>query len=234
MEYTLKVKPKNPVIIQGFPSFGLVGTIATGFLIDHLNAKPIGEIYGKELPAMVAVHNKEIIKPLEIFYAKKENIIIINALLNVAGLEWDIASTILKLARDLKAKEIVVIEGVASPQISEEPLAFYFSTKENQKLKQKGIPKLNEGVIMGVTASMLSLARTTNVNCIFVETHTDLPDSRAAAKAIEVIDKYLGLKVDYKPLIKKAEEFEERIRKIIEKSKKSAEIAKQKQLSYLG
>ncbi len=234
MEYTLKVKPKNPIIIQGFPSFGLVGTIATGFLIDHLNAKPIGEIYGKELPAMVAVHNKEIIKPLEIFYAKKENIIIINALLNVAGLEWDIASTILKLAKDLKAREIVVIEGVASPQISEDPLAFYFSTKENRKFKQKGVPKLNEGVIMGVTASMLSLARTVNINCIFVETHTDLPDSRAAAKAIEVIDKYLGLKVDYMPLVKKAEEFEGRIKKIIEKSKKSAEIAKQKQLSYLG
>ena len=86
----------------------------------------------------------------------------------------------------------------------------------------------------GVTIPSPFLARTTNVNCIFVETHTDLPDSRAAAKAIEVIDKYLGLKVDYKPLIKKAEEFEERIRKIIEKSKKSAEIAKQKQLSYLG
>ena len=42
MEYILNQKPKNPVIIQGFPSFGLVGTIATGFLIDHLAAKPIG------------------------------------------------------------------------------------------------------------------------------------------------------------------------------------------------
>ena len=41
MELKLDKKPKNPIIIEGFPGFGFVGTIATEFLIDHLNAKPI-------------------------------------------------------------------------------------------------------------------------------------------------------------------------------------------------
>jgi len=40
---------------------------------------------------MIAIHNNNMIKPLEIYYDKKSNIIILNALMNVNGIEWDIA-----------------------------------------------------------------------------------------------------------------------------------------------
>src|SRR3989344_121198 len=234
MEYILNQKPKNPVIIQGFPSFGLVGTIATGFLIDHLNAKPIGEIVVKEVAPMLAIHKNTMIKPLEIYYDKKNNIIILNALMNVNGIEWAIAETILKLADDLKAKEIITLEGVASQEMTNQPKAFFYSTKCSEKLKKNGLLELNEGVILGVTASLLLKNKTTGISCIFAETHTDLPDSKAAAKAIEVLDKYLGLKVDYKPLLKKAEEFETKLKGMMEKGKKSVQLAKEKEVNYMG
>jgi len=234
MEYILRQKPKNPIIIQGFPSFGLVGTIATGFLIDHLNAKPIGEIVVKEVAPMLAIHKNTMIKPLEIYYDKKNNIIILNALMNVNGIEWAIAETILKLADDLKAKEIITLEGVASQEMTNQPKAFFYSTKCSEKLKKEGLSALDEGVILGVTASLLLKNKNTNISCIFAETHTDLPDSKAAAKAIEVLDKYLGLKVDYKPLLKKAEEFEGKLKGMMEKGKKSVQLAKEKEVNYMG
>ena len=36
MELILSKKPKGVTIVEGFPGFGLIGTIATEFLIEHL------------------------------------------------------------------------------------------------------------------------------------------------------------------------------------------------------
>jgi uncharacterized protein (TIGR00161 family) len=234
MEYILRQKPKSPIIIQGFPSFGLVGTIATGFLIDHLGAKPIGEIVVKEIAPMIAIHKNSIIKPLEIYYDKKNNIIILNALMNVSGIEWDIAETILKMANELKSKEIITLEGVASQEMTTAPKAYFYSTKCTEKMKKEGLVELNEGVVLGVTASLLLRNKNNNISCIFAETHTDLPDSKAAAKVIEVLDKHLGLNIDYKPLLKRAEEFETKIKGMMEKGKKSVQLAKEKEVNYMG
>ena len=44
MQVVLTKKPKKVIIITGFPGFGLIGTITTEFLIEHLKALPIGKI----------------------------------------------------------------------------------------------------------------------------------------------------------------------------------------------
>ncbi len=44
MEYEITVKPKSPIILEGFPGYGLVGTIVTEFLIKHLNLLKKGEL----------------------------------------------------------------------------------------------------------------------------------------------------------------------------------------------
>ena len=74
------------------------------------------------------------------------------------------------------------------------------------------------------------------MTCVLVETHTKLPDSRGAAKIIEVLDSYLKLNVNPKPLVKKAEQFEEKLKQIMSKTKKAVEVKEQKQedLDYLG
>ena len=40
----LQEKPQKPFLLHGFPSFGLIGTIVTEYLIDHLQARKIGRI----------------------------------------------------------------------------------------------------------------------------------------------------------------------------------------------
>jgi len=83
---------------------------------------------------------------------------------------------------------------------------------------------------------MLVGLKNSRVSCVFAETHSSLPDSKAAAKVIEVLDKYLGLKVDYRPLLKKAEEFETKVKDLVAKSKDA--VVKNKEhkdaLNYLG
>ena len=237
MEIILKKKPKNPTIIEGFPGFGLVGTITTEFLIEQLKAEKIGSINMKEAPPMVAIHDGNLVRPMGIFYSKKYNLVILHVMTNVAGLEWDISSEILALAKQLDAKEIISIEGVGSPGLVDEPSAYYYSNRDaaTKKFESGNVKKMKEGIVMGVTATLLLQAdHDYSISCIFAETPSNLPDSKAAAKVVEVMDKYLGMNIDYKPLLKQAEKFEEKIKGFLKQSQAMTSEQKKKQLSYVG
>src|SRR3989344_3423231 len=236
MEVKLYKKPKNPIIIQGFPGFGLVGTITTEFLIEHLKTELIGKIEFDDGPVMVAIHENKVVEPLGLFYDKEYNIVLLHAITASTGNEWDIANTVVKLAKQLEAKEIICVEGVGSGAEVVESRAFYYTNKESSKAKfQKiGISPLKEGIIMGVTGALLLKVDGLPMSCIFSETHSNMPDSKAAAKVIETLDKYLGLNVDPKPLLEQAKKFEEKLKGILQQSKKAQDISEEKKLSHVG
>jgi len=236
MEIKLWKKPKNCIIIEGFPGFGLVGTIASEFLIEHLKTEQIGKILFNDMPAMVAIHESKIVEPLGIFYNSKYNIVILHAITAATKYEWDMAANISKIASELKAKEIVSLEGVGSGEESEGSRVFYYSNNEkSSKLFEKiGISPLKEGIIIGVTGAILLRVEKAPISCLFAETHSNLPDSKAAAKIIEALDKYIGMDIDYKPLLEQAQKFEEKLKTLLQKSQEAQDISDKKKLSYLG
>ena len=85
---------------------------------------------------------------------------------------------------------------------------------------------------MGVTASLL--IRGLDLKCLFAETHSAMPDSGAAAKIIEHLDKYVGFELDTKPLYQQAEIFENKLKDIMQQTNKTQTEADNKQMSYLG
>lgn len=252
MPYKLWKKPKNATIIQGFPGFGLVGTIATGFLVDHLKCELIGKHWFEETSATVAIHNNLTVSPVDIFYNKQYNIVIVHSIVSpVKGLEWKAADMVLDLAKSISAKEIITIEGVGTRGENSESLsdnsandavsssakvsAFFFTSKNQKasvKLRELCRP-LSEGVVIGVTSALL-LKSDLPLSCLFVDAQAQLPDSKAAAKIIQVLDKYLGLKVDYKPLLKQAMMFEQKIKGMLQQSNTAQEVKDKKALSYVG
>ncbi|NQU99048.1 proteasome assembly chaperone family protein [Candidatus Woesearchaeota archaeon] len=231
MKILLKKKPQNPIIIEGFPGFGLIGTIVTEFLIEHMQCEMIGEFLYDDLPAMVAIHKGKLVKPMAVHYSKKFNIIILQTILNPKGKEWDIAEAILEMAEQVKAKKIISIEGVASQAMmsDKDTQLFYFG---DDALKKVGLKPIDESIVVGVTSSIM--LKHDDAVCIFAETNSALPDSKAAAKVIEVLDKYLGLKVDYKPLMKQAVDFESKLKTLMQQTTKTTEESDKKYMSYLG
>ena len=236
MEVKLWKKPKNCTIVEGFPGFGLVGTIASEFLIEHLKTEQIGKILFNDMPAMVAIHENKLVEPLGVFYNQEHNIVILHAITAATHYEWEMAETVKKLAFDLNAKEIISLEGVGSAEESEGSRVFYYTNNDkNVKLFEKaGITPLKEGIIIGVTGAILLRVEKTPLSCLFAETHSNLPDSKAAAKVVEALDKYIGMDLDYKPLLEQAEKFEEKLKTIMQKSQEAQEISDKKKLSYFG
>lgn len=229
MKIVLKKTPKRPIIIEGFPSFGLVGTITTEFLLEHLKAELIGEFQYTELSPIAAIHKGKLINPMAVWYVRDKNIVILHTILNVKGYEWEIAKEVMDVAKKMNAKEIISLEGVATDDVSDEIKVYYYG---NKKLEEFGAQPVKESIIMGVSASLM--LRYNKISCLFAGAHSQLPDSKAAAKLIEILDKYLGLKVDYHPLLKQAEEFENKIKNILQKSNKTLKEADKKSMSYLG
>jgi len=223
-------------LIEGFPGFGLVGTIASEFLLEHLKFEQIGKIIFDEMPATIAIHDCKVVEPLGIFYNKKYNLILLHAITASSGMEWKLSEMVVDLAKQLNAKEIVSLEGVGSSEETTTSRVFFYSNNEKNKNKFKKIKvePLKEGIIIGVTGAVLLRAEKIPVSCIFAETHTNLPDSKAAAKVIEVLDKYLGLRVDYKPLIAQAEKFENKLRGLLTEGQKAQQVSEKKKLSYVG
>jgi uncharacterized protein len=235
----LTKKPKNVTVIEGFPGIGLVGTIATGFLIDHLKCEKIGSYFFEtpNMPSMVAIHECKLVDPVGIYYNKKNNIVIIHAITSATGMEWRAAEIIIDVCKQLEAKELVTIEGVGTTDepSGKDAQAFYF-TKDpatSKKLDKLGHHCLNEGIIVGSTAAIL-LKSPIKTTCMFAETHTKMPDSKAAAQIIELVDDYLGLKVDPKPLLKQAEEFEKKLKQIVSHGEKAQQLKQKKKFTYIG
>ncbi|MBS3174835.1 proteasome assembly chaperone family protein [Candidatus Woesearchaeota archaeon] len=232
MKLILTKKPKSPTMIYGFPSVGLVSTITTKFLIEHLEVEEIGCIESKYLLPLTAIHKSKIVHPITIYYNKKYNLLILQALTEVAGHEWDLAQTFMELGKTLAAKEIIVVESM--PTHEKEVNLYYYSTIKSNKLKLK---PLTEGIVMGTTAALLLKAKTLPVTCIFSEAHSEFPDSEAAAKVVDALNIYLGIKIDYKPLLEEAKKFEEKLKllkSMIVKSKGGNQQVGEEKQTYIG
>lgn len=230
MKFILNKRPKNPIIIHGMPSMGLVSTIATKFLIDHLDVEEIGYIESEVLLPLIAIHKSKVINPITLYYNQKHNLVIVQSLTEVTGHEWDLASTIMDISKTLSAKEIVILESI--PPHEGDLSVYYYSNRKKLKLKP-----ISEAVVMGPAAALLLKAKDFPVTCLFAEVHSQLPDSEAAAKIVEALDDYLGLKIDFKPLMEAAKKFETNLKQMMEKRRESIQgITKKerKELSYFG
>ena len=73
-------KAKELHYYTGIHRYGLVGTIASEFLIEHLKTEQIGKMSFDEMPAVVAIHEKKLVEPLAIYYNEKYNIVIVHAI----------------------------------------------------------------------------------------------------------------------------------------------------------
>lgn len=235
MRLVLHKKPKNVTIIEGFPGFGLIGTIATEFLMEHLQTEKIGIVEMEEAPAMIAIHQNKVIEPISIHYNKKYNMVLVHAINVGKDLAWKVAEVISELAKVLSAKEIISLEGVGSPNPASGRIFYYstVNTGSTKKLSNLASP-LMEGIIVGVTGALLARHTEIPIMALFAEAQSNLPDSKAAAEIIKALDAYTGINVDPKPLLQQAEAFEKQLKELMQKGKKAEELQDEKKLSYVG
>jgi len=231
-----KMKPelKNPVLVEGLPGLGMVGRIATRYLITQLKAKKLAELYSPHFPYYVLVNKKGNVRLLrgEFYFWKNESgksdIILLTGDHQAQTIEgqYEVANCILDFAEKHGVKMTVTIGGYRK-ETEEAPKVVAVSTNPEllkRALQAEAVASPAGNPIVGTAGLILGLARFRNIDalCLLGETQGYLRDPRAAQSVLRVLQKILDLKVNLSKLegaIEKSDEIVEKMREIEERRK---------------
>jgi uncharacterized protein (TIGR00162 family) len=246
-----KAELKNPILIEGLPGLGLVGKIATRYLIKQLKAQKLAYLYSPHFPYFVLVSKKGSVRLLRgTFYywknEKGENDLILftgdSQAQTIEG-QYEISNSILDFAQKYGAKLVITIGGYRVE--TDKPKVVAAATSQtllNRALQANAIISPMGSPIVGTAGLILGLApfRKIEALCLLGETRGYLPDPKAAKSVLEVLLKILGIDVDLAGLdaeIAKAESMVARLRKIEEKRMLQAEEMRReedKKITYIS
>ena len=237
---------KDATVIAGFPSIGLVSTIAANYLIDALGLKQIGCLKSPHFPALSVVHTGEPLSPVRIYagtqingdkiavfvseFKPKPNLI--NSIANVI-MEW----VTRKQCKLLLSPEGMVVEGKsADEEENVEAYAIGSTDRARQLLMSKDIPQFKNGIIAGVSGVLLNFGKQNNFDVISIlsEAHPNYPDARAAAAAINVMAAIMGVEINVTPLYEESERIEKQLQKFHKQAKPMVSASQAPQPSMYG
>ena len=234
------VNLSDAMLIEAFPTVGLVGPIAGHFIVDALHLEEIGAITSRYFMPAAVIHNGNPSPPVRIYAGEKicgpENscsqiAVIISEFMPAVDIVKPLADAILAWAKKKKCSMIVSLEGTHAVNAKKLKTYGVASTPKMKKtLKTHGIEETKEGMITGVTGVLLyeGVQLKRDVLCLLAEAHSSYPDSRAAGMLIETLDKILpGIKLDPEPLYKEADDIEQKIRAFIKQAQPTAPTTNQ-------
>ncbi len=216
-----KMDLKGAVILDGFPSVGLVSTIVTNYIVDTLKLRQIGVVDSMYFPTVSLIRGAEPHNPVRIYGGEvngRKIGVFISEFSPPGVMIKAVASSILQWAIDQRADMIITPEGLIVDSMPEKPAVYGIgSTKRAMSLLPESIQVFEEGVISGVTGVLLNEGkkRDFDVLALLSEAHTDYPDARAAARIIEAMNAIIPeMNIDPEPLYEEAEKIEKHLEEI--------------------
>lgn len=246
-----KIDTENAMVVACFPSIGMVSSVVAHFLIDHLELEFVGAVIDPRLPVITLVQDGEPLPVIRAYAGKPQCtiegcdqvILLMSELVIPEPLVNDIVLAMFDWSKEKNIVHGVVIdafakEGMKGNLNGAEPTVEYEDTEgidivgigANQKVRdmliEMNIPLLNQGVIKGINAAILSEARRRGLDLmsIMVEADPRWPDARAAATLIETLNTLLpSIDLPHEPLLKEAEMLEGQIKSMMEGAEAGSE-----------
>ena len=218
-----KTVPSDATMIIGLPDVGLVGLIATSYIISELNLEEIAYMDSDLLPPVVVLHKGLPHAPLRI-YGNKNLIAVISELAVPAPAIYTIVREIVDWGKSKKIKRIISMGGIPieNRQSIKEPKVF--AAASNQELldtvSKRGLNLMNEGYIVGAQALSMrySVSKKIPAIAILAQSFYNYPDPEAAALALKELSKISEIKVDVSKLLEKGEEIRLKARDIMKRT----------------
>jgi len=225
IEFHLTANPKlrSPVLIEGFPGLGLVGTISASYLVEKLQMEPMGYITGDAFPPLAAVHNRRPLYPARMYYSSKHNLIVFISefVIPIAAVN-ELSDKIHEFAQKHKVRQVISLGGIAIK--GEQDTVYAISSLPNlsaQLEKLKGVELIKEGATTGVTGVLLARGAVEGypVISLLAESQQGYMDPKAAAMVLEVLKELIPMDVDTSTLEHEAAKIEGKVKEIVGKAK---------------
>ena len=225
---------EDSTIILGFAGIGLIGPIISNSLIEQLpDIKEIGFITSEYLPPISVFYQGVLKHPFRLYYSPAQNLIvgICEVPFQVATAYNDLSRTICNwaLSNDVKAKEIVIFQGIPKRGVIDEYPVYYAAEEVlMEKLGGYGMEKVEKGIIVGPEATILNEALTNKLDAYALFTPVlEIPTPEGAAAIIEVLNKIYDLKIETAQLIEEGKDIKA---KMLELAQKAQQYQQQQQL----
>lgn len=216
-----KIELRNPILIEGFPGLGMVGSIATKYLVNQLNAKKMAVLHSPHFPYHVVVSKNGSARLLrgEFYFWKNESnhndFIFLTGDSQAQTIEgqFEVANCILDFVEKKKVDKIITIGGYRN-EVEENPKVVVVATNPSlfeQALKANAVASASGTPIVGTAGLLLGLAKFRKIDalCLLGETRGYLPDPKTAKSVIEVLKRLLDVQVDLADLDKEIERSKE-------------------------
>ena len=201
---------KNPILIEGFPGIGLVGNIASQYIVNELKMTYLGAMSSKFFPPLAVLLGGVVNMPVRIYEDASKGIVILTADVPVHPLaSYDIGREIVSWAESINVREMVCLAGIT--MMSDQHRVFGAASKKELLDRIKEMTEVFElGTIVGITGSIMNECRIRNIPaiCLLGETASAEPDPRAAMATVETLNKIYGLGVSTAKLAEQAEQIE--------------------------
>ncbi len=204
------LKLKNPVLLVGFPSPGLVGSISAVHLTEGDDFKLVGYIWGDNFAPVAAVHDYSLMPPVRIMASEEKNLIVVLSEISIPlSATAKVAEAIVEVAKKFKAKEIAVMSSINETSKS----AYYSANSPDMERKLKlaiKSVKMKEGAISGVGPLVMIKAteRKMPAYILMVPSMSSGADAKASSRVLKMISNIYDIKIDTSELDKEAEKQE--------------------------
>ncbi len=221
----------NPIVIEGLPDVGLVGTIAASYIVEKLEYKEIGYIESDLFPPVMVIHDGKLKNPFRIYSDDDGDILVVLSEVAVPPkavypLTTALADWFYKIDT---TQPVISVKGLPMKNRMDIEKPEVFGVGNNEKavaeLKDKQMELLEEGFIAGTYAMMLRECANRKISAIslLAQCYPVYPDPGAAAAAIETIKKFIkNFAIDVGELLENAEEIKLKARDLMQQTTLSA------------
>jgi len=225
------------LLVMGFPSIGLVGSIATSHLIKSLQLREVGSILSPVFPPTAVVRDGVCASPVRIYLGDlvcgpdgscAQLSVVHSDIAPKPGSIAGLVQTLVSWANEHRARQIVCLEGLESDDLHSEEVRVFGAASDPSGLRlfeRLGVTPLDNGLLTGIGGVALYVARATELPalCLLAATRKDFPDARGAARLLEVLQPLVPLvSIDERPLYVQAQILEATFREQIERSSRAA------------
>lgn len=233
---------RDPVLIIGFSSIGLLGTIITNTLIDQLeDIKEIGYVASDDLPPTAVFYDGILKHPFRLYYSLKHNIIIgtCEVNFNKSSTYNDLSRTICNwaLSEDVRAKELVLFQGIPHNDIIDDfPIYYAADEVALEKLNKFSLKRLERGIVSGPEATLLNeaIANSLTTFALFTNVYSGVATPEGAASILDVLNQIYNLNVDLKNLIEEGKEIKNKLMDLAEQANQHYQQQQPKSLPPKG
>ena len=225
---------QGAMMVVGFPTHGLVGSVAASYLVHTLDMDPVAYLASEEFPPTVVMESGVVTAPIR-FYASKvvcgvdrrseQLVVAISDIQPPLGLLNELGRAVLDWAERKGIQLVVAVEGQPlETDLEGDARVVAMANRAAAPLLEKYRYDAANGVVTGFAGGLMlsAIPRGLPTLCLVAQAHKDFPDARAAAKVIETMNPLVPMLIlDTKPLREKAREIESEVRRNLEVQRKS-------------